>query len=243
MFRTPNTTLDADDSVLDNFSTPIGEFGIMKMKSMNNLLDDVELMYTQNLSRKKSLSQTETEIGGDTPIDLIKQRKDFENKRFNNAKMQSLSNLTNGEDYVDGLIGKRHHSDNSPSPELNRLSLQTPKIFKRIGNTKYVGADSLEEKNYQLMKIRSMGTINDSTSASNCNGCNPFWNENKIVISKKYDKKSVVPIKLDAQFNETNGNCDKNDEVFKMPENPLRKSSSCIESMRNRGTVIYDRLR
>ena len=246
MFRTPNTTLDADDSALDTFSTPIGEFGVMKMKSMNNLLDAVEAMHKGNLSRMKSLSQIEKESGGDTPVDLIKMRKDFENKRFNNAKMQSLSNLTNGDDYVDGIINKRHHSDNSPSPELNRLSLQTPKIFKRVGNTKYVGADSTEEKNYQLMKMRSMGTINDKMNPSN--SFEPFWNENKIGVGKKYDKKSVVPIRLDDRFIETNGSCDKNDDVFKVPDNPnlaLRKekSSSCIESMRTRGTAIYDRLR
>lgn len=246
MFRTPNTTIDADDSALDTFSTPIGDFSLMKMKSMNNLLDEIGLR-KNNLSRMKSLSQMEKENGGDTPIDLIKLRNEFENKRFNNAKMQSLSNLTNGEDYVDGLINKRHHSDNSPSPspELNRLSLQTPKILKRVGNTKYVGADSVEEKNYQLMKMRSMGTISDrNTNAS----YDPFRKVHLNGVGKKYDKTLVVPIRLDDQLKEICANCDKNDDVFKMPENPMlalrkEKSSSCIDSMRNRGSAMYERLR
>lgn len=251
VFRTPNTTLDVEDSALETFSTPIGDFSMMKMKSMNNLLDEVETIYKGNLSRMKSLSEIDKENGGDTPIGLIRMKKDFENKRFNNAKMQSLSNLTNGDDYVDGMITKRHHSDNSPSPDLNRLSLQTPKIFKRvgnIGNTKYVGADSVEEKNYQLMKMRSMGTINDHMSTKNHNGFDPFRNANKVGVGRKYDKTLIVPIRLDDRLGEMNGNCDKNDDVFKVPENPMlalrkEKSSSCIESMRSRGTMIYDRLR
>lgn len=245
VFRTPNTTLDADDSALDNFSTPIGDFSLMKMKSMNNLLDEVERMHNGSLSRMKSLSEIERDNGGDTPIDLIKLRNDFENKRFNNAKMQSLSNLANGDDCVDGMINKRHYSDNSPPTELNRLSLQTPKAFKRVGNTKYVGADSVDEKNYHLMKMRSMGTITDKMCSES--RFDPFWNANKVNVGKKYDKTFVMPIRLDDHFKEMKGNCDKNVDDL-VPENSMlalrkEKSSSCIESMRTRGTAIYDRFR
>lgn len=250
MFRTPNTTLDADDSAIDNYSTPIGDFSMMKMKSMTNLLDEVEMMHSDNLARMKSLSELEKE-NSDTPVDLIKLKRDFEVKRFNDAKMQSMSNLANGFDDNDGMIIKRHHSDNDPSPEMTRHSLQTPKIYKRVGNTKYVGGESVDDKNYQLMKMQSMGTINDlvNNNMRTSKSFDPFWNANRGGAGKKYDKTYVVPIRLDDKLAETNGNCDKNDDVFRVPENnPMlalrkEKSSSCIESMRNRGTSLYDRLR
>lgn len=243
VFRTPNTTLDVDD----DFSTPIGDISTMKMKSMTNLLDEVEMSQNENLSRMKSLSQLEQE-NGDTPVDLVKLKRDFERKRFNNAQMQSLTNLTNGLDDVDGMINnKRHHSDEEP----NRHSFQTPKIYKRVGNTKYVGGESVEDRNYQLMKMRSMGTINDivDDNMKTSKSFDRFWNANKIGKNgKKYDKTFVVPIRLDEKFVDSNGTCDTNDDVFKIPENPMlalrkEKSSSCIESMRNRGSSLYDRLR
>lgn len=250
VFRTPNTTIDADDSVLDAFSTPLGDFSMLKMKSMNNLLDEIEMMHTESLSRMKSMSQLEKE-NGDTPVDLVKLKKDFENNRFNDAKMQSLSNLEDGHDDIDGMINRRNHSDTGPSPELDRRSLQTPKIFKRVGNTKYIGADSVEDKNYQLMKMRSLGTINIDNIGNNMKNSksfDPFWNANKVDVGKKYDKSAVVPIRLEERLAEKCEKCDKNDEVFKVPENsmlPLRKerSSPCIESTRNRGSTLYDRLR
>jgi hypothetical protein len=232
IFRTPNTTIDADDSAVDDFGTPIGDLSLVKMKSLSNLLD-LEMLKGGKLSRKKSLSQN-----GDTPVDLVKLKKDFETKRFNDAKMQSMTNLADA-DEVDG-ISRRHHSDNSPP--MNRHSLQTPKIFKRVGNTKYIGGDA----NYELMKMKSMGTVNDILNNNmKTGGYDPFYNVNR---GKKYDKTFVVPIRLDERFAESNGNCDKNDEVFKVPVNPMvplrkEKSSSSIESMRNRGSTLYDRLR
>lgn len=248
VFRTPNTTLDADDSAVDEYGTPIGEFSVMKMKSMNNLLD-MHINQPESLSRMKSMSRLDQE-GGDTPVDLVKLKQDFENKRFNNAKMQSLTNIADGDDLTDGMINKRHHSDNDPPFDLYRHSYQTPKTYKRVGMTKYVGADSVEEKNYQLMKMRSMGTINDIANGNmkGSKSYDPFYNLNRNSAGKKYDKTFVVPIRLDETFAETNGNCDKNGDVFKVPENPMlalrkEKSSSSIESMRNRGSTLYDRLR
>lgn len=87
VFRTPNTTIDADDSTMEDFATPNADLTLMKMKSLSNLLD-LEMLQDGKLSRKKSLSQN-----GDTPGDLVKLKKDFETKRFNNAKMQSMTNL------------------------------------------------------------------------------------------------------------------------------------------------------
>lgn len=235
IFRTPNTTIDADDSAVEDFATPNGEFTLMKMKSMNNLADDFNAMHDGRLSRKKSLSQN-----GDTPVDLVKLKNDFESKRFNDAKMQSLTNLADG-DEVDGVYNKRHHSDSSPP--VNRHSLQTPKIFKRVGNTKYIGGDA----NYELMKMKSMGTINDilNNNVKESKNFDPFYNVNR---GKKYDKTFVVPVRLDERFADSSGKSDKDDEVFKVPGNPMvplrkEKSSSCIESMRNRGSSLYDRLR
>jgi hypothetical protein len=243
IFRTPNTTIDADDSAVDDFGTPIGDFSLMKMKSMNNLADEFEAMHDGRLSRRKSISQN-----GDTPNDLVKLKKDFETKRFNNAKMQSLTNLADADEVDGGVFNKRHHSDNSPP--VNRHSLQTPKIFKRVGNTKYVGAESIDEGNYELMKMKSMGTISDilNNNVKTSKSFDPFHNVNR---GKKYDKTFVVPLRLDERLNdftETNGKCDKNDEVFKVPGEPMvplrkEKSSSSIESMRNRGSSLYDRLR
>ncbi|CRL02832.1 CLUMA_CG015878, isoform B [Clunio marinus] len=238
MFRTPNTTIDADDSAVDNFSTPIGDFSLIKMKSMNNLLD-VSESHNESLSRMKSLNNLEKEVG-DTPVDLVKLRRDFEKKRFNNAKMQSLTNLVNGEDSVDGMImNKRHHSDNSPSSiEVNR----NKKVYKRVGNTKYIGNDSIDDGNNQLMKMKSMGMISNKNKKSNKH-IDPFYKVNAS------NKNLVVPIRLDDRFSvEINGDCDNNDEVFKIPPNPMlalrkEKSSSCIESIKNRGSMIYERLR
>lgn len=251
VFRTPNTTIDGDDTIIEAYGTPNGDFSMMKMKSMNNLLDEAELLSPGGMSRMKSLNQLDNE-NGDTPVDLVKLKRDFEKKRFNDVKMQSLSNLAEGDDFVDGMPNKRHHSDNepkSPVTEANRHSLQTPKTYKRVGMTKYVGADSAEDRNYQLLKMRSMGTINDIANNNNKTSRNfdPFYVHRNGEAVKKYDKTFVVPICLDDRFIEANGNCDKND-VFKVPDNPMlalrkEKSSSCIESMKNRGSTLYDRLR
>lgn len=264
MYRTPNSTLDADDddSGLDVFCTPNADITLMKMKSMNNLHDPMVINSGGNLSRMKSLDNI-----GDTPTDLIRLKHDFENKRFNNAKQQSLSNLNNGFDDVDGFIERRHHSTNSSSPvppsanEINRLSLQTPK--RRVGNTKYVGADSLDENQqqqfYQLLKMHSLGTIADIVN-NNMKSSDQMWNvngnTNRNTISGvgfKYDKRYIVPIRLEEKYSEVNGNIikgDDDDDVFKVPQAktmmiPLRKekSSSCIDSMKNRGSTLYDRLR
>lgn len=246
MFRTPNTTLDADDSGMDTFSTPIGDFSAVKMKSMNNLLDDTLSINTDGLSRMKSLNRLD-EDGGDTPVDLVKLKRDFEKKRFNDAKIQSLTNLLNGDDSLDGMISKRHHSEKGSVSNLDRNFLQPSKTNKRIGNTKYVGGDHSQDRNYQIMKIKSMGTIDDlmKNNMKTSRSFDPFYNVNKS--EKKYDKTLVVPIRLDGRFEESYKKCD-NDDVFKAPDNPmlaLRKenSSSCIESMKNRGSSLYDRFR
>jgi hypothetical protein len=283
MYRTPNTTLemdDDDDSGFDVFCTPTADVSLMKMKSMNNLHDVALSNGNVNgyLSRMKSLGHLNNshiangndgvgEGGGDTPNDLVRLKRDFETKRFNDARMQSMNNLhkkgqhdPNDLDEVDGFCSRRHHSDNDEFPkshtinDINRLSLQTPK--RRVGNTKYVGADSQEDHhNYQLMKMHSMHTITDIVN-NNMRAYDALWRGlGNGVNMKKYDKRFIVPIRLEEQYSETFGNQqNKNDDVFKLPlvktqnastMNPLRKekSSSCIESMKNRGSTIYDRLR
>lgn len=258
VYRTPNSTLDAeddDDSGLDVFCTPNADTSLMKMKSMNNLMDSVALS-GGNLSRMKSLGRLDEGSHGDTPIDLIRLKRDFELKRFNDAKMQSMNNLANGHDVIDGNVGgfssRRHHSDNDDQP-INRLSLQSA-TKRRVGNTKYLGAsgESQDDASYQLLKMRSLGTITDIVN-NNMRTNDQIWRGNTINGSgKKYDKTFVVPIRLEDRFQETNGNlCDKkDDEVFKMPHNPAQmvplrkeKSSSCIENIKNRGSSIYDRFR
>jgi len=259
MYRTPNSTLDGDDdSGFDVFCTPTADLTLMKMKSMNNL-HDITLTNDLTLLRMKSLGHLNDSHNDNTPIDLLRLKRDCELDQCNDAKIHSMNNLNgNDSDETDGFSSRRHHSDNSSSPthvphEKNRLSLQTPK--RRVGNTKYVGADSFNDTNhainYHLMKIHSMGTISDIVN-NNMKSCDPFWNIRGSTMnghSKKFDKRFIVPIKLEEKYDETNGNANDNDEVFKVPQTqqmiPLRKekSSSCIESMKNRGSTLYDRLR
>lgn len=220
IFCTPNTTLDADD---DQFSTPIGpEFGMMKMKSMNNLSEHAtgKVQHSHaKLSHAKSISQSEQELF-DTPVDLVKLRKDFVKNRFEGAKLETRNQLVQSEDVIDGFHPRQQGDENDELFVLNRHSLQTP---KRVGNTKYIGADSAESGSNQLTKMRSMGMINDIMR----NGDAP--NRNSVKASRLTDK-----------F--TNGTADEN---FKIPQNPLRKekSSSCIDSMKNRGNIIFNQIR
>lgn len=226
IFCTPNTTLEADD---DQFSTPIGyEFGMMKMKSMNNLsehaLDRHHHPHTK-LSYVKSISQSQQELF-DTPVDLVKLRKDFEKNRFEGAKLGSRNQTVLNEDVIDGFLQNNARKNNEENDIFAhyRNSLQTP---KRVGNTKYVGADSIDSGNHQLMKIGSMGMINDivKNGSHNHNGSS--------------DRNSYNPTRLTDKF--TNGKVDD----FKIPQNPLRKekSSSCIDSMKIRGNNIYNQIR
>lgn len=268
-YRTPNSTIDGeDDSGFDIFCTPSADITIMKMKSMNNL-HDITLTNGINIYRMKSLGHV-NETHDDTQIDLMLLKRDVDISECIDVKVNSMNNLNGGrtrEDYdeIDGISSRRHRSENNtpplPTEQQNRLSLQTPK--RRVGNTKYVGADSFSESNsgpnYQLMKIHSMGTISDIVN-NNMKSCDPFWNGSKGNTvngsCKKYDKRFIVPIKLEEKYYETNGNADNHmthynndDDVFKVPHSkemvPLRKekSSSCIETMKNRGSSLYDRLR
>lgn len=243
IFRTPNSTLDADDSALEKFSTPIGDFSMMKMKSMNNLFDDTLSLNSETLSRMKSLSQIEQEVG-DTPVDLVKLKRDFVKKRFNDAKMRSINNLLNGDDSIDSMISRRHHCDNGSESDLDRHSLPPTKFYKRIGNTKYVGGDHFEDRNYQIMKIKSMGTIDDimNNTMKKSKSYDPFYNINGTI--KKNDKKFVGTIQVDEKLAETNG---KDDNDFKIPDTMLalkkENSSSCIETMKTHGSTLYGRLR
>lgn len=226
IFCTPNTTLDADD---DQFSTPIGpEFGMMKMKSMNNLSEHALARLHNShakLSHVKSISQSEQELF-DTPVDLVKLRKDFVKNRFEGAKLHSQNQNESSEDMIDGFTSSQQHNDeNSENFAYNRHSLQTP---KRVGNTKYIGADLAES--HQLMKMRSMGMINDIMK-------NAGPNHHDLL-----NRNSVKATRLTEKFTESNGKADEN---FKMPQNPLRKekSSSCIDSMKSRGNIIYNQIR
>jgi hypothetical protein len=238
IFRTPNTTLDADDSIFDQFSTPIGnEFGIMKMKSMNNLAEqDFDGFYPDSKFKQgRSISRSERELF-DTPVDLVKLRKDFETNRFEGAKLESRNQNINGEDVIDGGLPIRK-DDNVDRTNFaySRFSLQSP---KRVGNTKYIGADSADMGNNQLMRMRSMGMINDIIRNGGVKN-DPFWNTNR-----KIGKNYILPSRLDEKFTIPEP-CENDEEIFKIPQNPLRKekSSSCIENIKNRGTVLYDRIR
>lgn len=227
IFCTPNTTLDADD---DQFSTPIGpEFGMMKMKSMNNLSEHALARLHNShakLSHVKSISQSDQELF-DTPVDLVKLRKEFVKNRFEGAKLHSQNQNESSEDVIDGFTSsqQQHNDENSENFAYNRHSLQTP---KRVGNTKYIGADLAES--HQLMKMRSMGMINDIMKNSGPNH-HDLLNQNTVKSTKLIEK-----------FTESNGKADEN---FKMPQNPLRKekSSSCIDSMKSRGNIIYNQIR
>lgn len=238
IFRTPNTTLDADDSIFDQFSTPNGnEFGIMKMKSMNNLAEQELYGFspTSKFLQGRSISRSERELF-DTPVDLVRLRSDFETNRFEGAKLESRNQDVNGEDVIDGAlpIRKDDYVDRT-NFVYSRFSLQNP---KRVGNTKYIGADSADMGNNQLMKMRSMGMINDIIRNGGAKN-DPFWNANR-----KIGKNLILPSRLDEKFTIPEPS-ENDEEIFKIPQNPLRKekSSSCIENIKNRGTVLYDRIR
>ncbi|XP_058120907.1 nuclear pore complex protein DDB_G0274915 [Anopheles ziemanni] len=86
-----------------------------------------------NLSRMKSLgnlSAYEREFG-DTPVDLLKLKKDFETRRFSFAKMKSLTDLTVDDEKDDVLVRRRRQleaaeSERSSSDESTKASQLSP---------------------------------------------------------------------------------------------------------------------
>lgn len=241
IFRTPNSTLDADDSALDTFASPIGEYPIVKMRSMHSLLEQSPMMVYDdtnnggNMSRMKSLDELR-----DTPVDLVKLKRDF-------AKVMMKHRPSNGhseQDEIDGIIQRRHYSDEERS-DGQRDDRRSQENKKPVGNTKYIGVDSIDNAN-QLMKMKSIGTITDIVNNNN----NTRWTKQNGSMRTLL----IVPTKLTERFTmPPNDTCFHtpidDDEAFKVPDMPsivpLRKekSSSCIDSMRNRGSSLYDRLR
>uniref|UniRef100_A0A2M4CYQ6 C2 NT-type domain-containing protein n=1 Tax=Anopheles darlingi TaxID=43151 RepID=A0A2M4CYQ6_ANODA len=76
-----------------------------------------------NLNRMKSmgnLSAYEREFG-DTPVDLLKLKKDFETRRFSFAKMKSLTDLTVDDERDDVLVRRRRQveADERSSPDAD----------------------------------------------------------------------------------------------------------------------------
>uniref|UniRef100_A0AAG5DCR8 C2 NT-type domain-containing protein n=1 Tax=Anopheles atroparvus TaxID=41427 RepID=A0AAG5DCR8_ANOAO len=86
-----------------------------------------------NLSRMKSLgnlSAYEREFG-DTPVDLLKLKKEFETRRFSFAKMKSLTDLTIDDEKDDVLVRRRRQleaaeSERSSSDESTKPSQLSP---------------------------------------------------------------------------------------------------------------------
>lgn len=240
---TLDNTSSPNDSAMEIYGTPLSDFTLVKMKSMTNLLDEknggghLKLIpekdsSTTNLARMKSLGSLANQERnfGDTPTDLLKMKRDFESTRFNNAKMQSLNNLQKemflnvAKDENDD-VQRRHHSDNNSDNEnypMLRNSYQASGTFKKkigIGDTKYLHndcVDGVEDSNYELTRMRSLGTMSDIVNG-NCNknsrNFDPFWTPNVI---RKYDKSNVTPMNLVNRFQEADNdvfynqeNCDK----------------------------------
>ncbi len=133
---------DELDSGLDEkFSTPDNSFGMMyKMKSMGNLSQHERLF-------------------GDTPKDLIKLKEEFERRRFGMTGRKSLTNLIVDENNDIVTAVRKRESIFSGKP------LQINGKYKKkfgIGDTKYIGNETeIDNKNYHLTKMKSMGTIPD----------------------------------------------------------------------------------
>lgn len=133
---------DEIDSGLDEkFSTPDTSFGLMyKMKSMGNLSQHERLF-------------------GDTPKDLDKLKEEFQRRRLGLAGRKSLTNLIVDEENDIVTAVRKRESIFSGKP------LQINGRYKKkfgIGDTKYIGNDTdTESKNFNLTKIKSMGTIPD----------------------------------------------------------------------------------
>lgn len=239
---TLDNTSSPNDSAIEIYGTPLSDFTLIKMKSMTNLLDEKnggghlkmvpeKESSTTNLARMKSLGSLANQERnfGDTPTDLLKMKQDFESTRFNNAKMQSLNNLQKEmflnvakDENDDAQI--RHHSDNNSDNEnypMLRNSYQASGTFKKkigIGDTKYLDNDCVEgaeDSNYELTRMRSLGTMSDIVNANskNIKNYDPFWTPNVI---RKYDKSHVTPMNLVNRFQEADNdvfynqeNCDK----------------------------------
>lgn len=139
--RSDHYGYDEIDSGLDEkFSTPDSSFGMMyKMKSMGNLSQHERLF-------------------GDTPKDLIKLKEEFERRRFGMTGRKSLTNLIVDEDNDIVTAVRKRESIFSAKPL--HINGRYKKKFG-IGDTKYIGNDEPDNKNYHLTKMKSMGTIPD----------------------------------------------------------------------------------
>ncbi|XP_055645094.1 uncharacterized protein LOC129780633 isoform X2 [Toxorhynchites rutilus septentrionalis] len=229
------STEDRTDSGLDEFGTPTSEIPLSrlnKIKSMNNLSITKSKMFSfdetadegsfyldspsqqMNLSRMKSLgnlSAYEREFGA-TPIDLLKLKKEFEFKRFSNAKMKSLTDLN--DDCDDIIVQRRKQiskenvasreptereerksafhrngidSTNRFQPFQMRNSFHSG-IYKKkigVGYTRYIGIE--DETPPSLTKMNSIPTL----SATDRVDHNPFLTPN--IGRKRFSSSSNSP--------------------------------------------------
>lgn len=160
-------TIDTSAGFDDKFTTPNNSFNLTKRKSLSNL------------------SAYEKEFGN-TPIDLLKLKKEFETKRFSRARIKSLTNLTNDDLIADEIEIDKHEirrihplykqesdntinyfnninvNDRKTNNQLHRNTFHSGKYKKKIGigDTKYIGNNEDNDENFNtLIKMNSMSTI------------------------------------------------------------------------------------
>lgn len=232
--------MDADDSGVEEFSTPLAEFGLVKMKSMTNLLDSdfTSPLQAPRISQNgsagkikpgKSMNNLYGERSfGDTPIDLLKLKRDFETIRFDYARQQSYTNIL--KDIYDDSMGQDYHE--SPENVVLRFGCRTPKMETNrnsfnnngphrkkfgVGDTKYIGNDSFEEMGYSLTKMKSLGTIPDIEKARKIQD---------TLVRKTINKSKLTAVNLEQRFQ------GEDDDVFYNDENKVNfrpKSTSGYE--------------
>lgn len=148
------TDEDQVDSGLDEKQQPFpmngGPFAtpVYRMKSLGNL------------------SQYERSFG-DTPKDLMKLKAEFEQRRFGLARRRSLTNLLTEDESVS--LDMNNDRINRPKPRESIFNtkpalINGSKYRKKIGigDTKYIGNEEPDgNKQYQLTKMKSLGTIPD----------------------------------------------------------------------------------
>lgn len=233
--------MDADDSGVDEFSTPLSEFGLVKMKSMTDLLDMDYNSPLQHVTKGhpngsgsrikpgKSMNNLYGERSfGDTPVDLLKLKRDFETIRFDHARQQSYTNIL--KDIYDDSMSQDFHENpeavvlrfgcRTPNLEATRNSFDTAGPHRKkfgVGDTKYIGNDSFEETGYSLTKMKSLGTIPDMEKARKLQ---------EVLVRKTINKSKLTAVNLEQRFE------GEDDDVFYNDENKVNfrpKSSSGYE--------------
>jgi hypothetical protein len=136
-YMTPNTTMDSTLDSSELYSTPLSDISAFKMKSLNNLANisagdsgmGARMMSLGSLNVSGAAHERSF---GETPIDLIKTKKEFEKSRFKNARIQSLSNIFVMAENRDGRNGQAQRASLHSWTGNNGLAMNLEKRYDEI---------------------------------------------------------------------------------------------------------------